>query len=825
MSTNQITVVLNVKDEASKVIKNLNLSVQQVTGSIQSLDSAGSSSFNRLKGSITGAIVQAELLRKTFDLVRASANGVWSQIKAGTDIQKQTLGTIGTYMSITGQNYQQATEFVRNFRKEMSLAAAALPGETADYTSIGQKLIPILSPLYMGPNGLNKAGLSSSLDSVTVNAGFLAQQFGDDADTVRKGISRFISGDSYKSLMTRNQFFADNQQVLDKAYTIAKSQGVNLNNRSTSQLTRFNILQEALGQSVPEEIKKRSQDTVDGLVQGFISNLFDPDSGIFGINRAVGKDGKTVFDSFGKAVKAFLGNDGLLNKLGLVLFRVGINADNIMSNIRNGFENLAKWADSVKSYVSQFTSASSDPDKKWNDPVKDVDFKAIAKKISDGIFNWVMGVADQFGNVKNTKGYQIANDAISGILQSLDNVDFNRLFSDIGAGSAAIVNLAAKGDLVGIVGKIIAGLFSGLGSFLSNLSPQAYATIFALFGISKTIGLAGAGIGLAKKTIGNKITESIASFGSDAIAEIFGNKVASTAAKTPLSAMLSGGAKEATKDSFGTILGRGLNSFFGKVSTMVAGAAKLPSAAIAALTAGANWFYIKVSGFVSGVGNAIKVAAVAGAEMAASALAFFGEVAGALALPVPLLIAAVVAAVGFLIYEIVQHREQIWGFIVNVFDHIKDFFSAVWDKIKAAAGWFSDLLMPQKPGEHHAEHKIQYSQPSSLRYGTAYTPNHAGGFIPVGSLLAAAAREAKNMPSDAELVLANSSEAILNRAQQAALARSVSGGGGGHVSFTVQQLIIQSDAQDPVATAKKVIAELERQVHEMKRSNLTALVV
>jgi hypothetical protein len=73
--------------------------------------------------------------------------------------------------------------------------------------------------------------------------------------------------------------------------------------------------------------------------------------------------------------------------------------------------------------------------------------------------------------------------------------------------------------------------------------------------------------------------------------------------------------------------------------------------------------------------------------------------------------------------------------------------------------------------------------PGGANAAGGYIPNYASGNV--GSILSAAVRESAAMPSGASLVMANSTEAILNRGQQASLATALSNRGGSIVNSAI----------------------------------------
>jgi hypothetical protein len=91
--------------------------------------------------------------------------------------------------------------------------------------------------------------------------------------------------------------------------------------------------------------------------------------------------------------------------------------------------------------------------------------------------------------------------------------------------------------------------------------------------------------------------------------------------------------------------------------------------------------------------------------------------------------------------------------------------------------------------------------------------NKASGLDQMG-LFGAIARERSAMPSGSNLVLANDSEAIFNRQQQAGLLSAIAGGRGG---LSIGSLTVNAGTtSDPKQLAKAVMQEIS---HEWQRFN------
>ncbi|MBE9178670.1 phage tail tape measure protein [Oculatella sp. LEGE 06141] len=95
--------------------------------------------------------------------------------------------------------------------------------------------------------------------------------------------------------------------------------------------------------------------------------------------------------------------------------------------------------------------------------------------------------------------------------------------------------------------------------------------------------------------------------------------------------------------------------------------------------------------------------------------------------------------------------------------------------------------------------------------------NAAGGSL--GSLLGAAIAETRRMPSGSRLVVANSSEAILNQGQQRAVAASMGGRGGG--TFAPQINLYQQPGENMDSLLDRLMARMDEQYQAYEAGFLT----
>jgi hypothetical protein len=156
----------------------------------------------------------------------------------------------------------------------------------------------------------------------------------------------------------------------------------------------------------------------------------------------------------------------------------------------------------------------------------------------------------------------------------------------------------------------------------------------------------------------------------------------------------------------------------------------------------------------------------------------------------------------------------IGGMIEGVINPIKALFDAISGAFNQARS-----MVPSFGGAASVGAGIGAAAAAAIKpkYG-GHIPNAAGG-LNVGGLIAAAIREGANMPSGAGLAVANTSEAILNRGQQAALGNSLANRGG--AGLQVGTMNIYSQATDAAGIADDVMRAIADKWAQFQQSKLS----
>lgn len=317
-----------------------------------------SSKVEELLGNINQSVKEAGLLSAAFGAVSNGVGNAVNAIRSGVDesaaLQLSNLTTASGFAAQTGMTFDKAGEFIDDMNLKLSITAAALPGATSDYTSLGRSIIDNVIPAFKSANGeINFDGLKTEMLSITESFGALAAGAGIDTANAGQGISKLLSGASTSALM-ENAFFAASPALMTFFDDKLKELGVE-SFKDIDIKQRVAIIKEAGLKHITAEFKDAATKSVTGLNEGFKSALFDPLSGIFGMSKDLDKIKKgqqTAFNAYGEALAEVIGPGGLFFQIGDTLKAAGIELADPMVVLKSGFDTLTVGLKKVNTFLT-----------------------------------------------------------------------------------------------------------------------------------------------------------------------------------------------------------------------------------------------------------------------------------------------------------------------------------------------------------------------------------------------------------------------------------------------------------------------------------------
>ncbi|MFN6498604.1 MAG: hypothetical protein RMX65_016595 [Nostoc sp. DedQUE01] len=272
--------------------------------------------------------------------VMAALNAVTTGVQniigsVGQAARTQTLGLAeaGDLAGRLGVSFAKAKDIVQATRGEIVKLAAALPGETEDFTTIGASI----SSSIAGISGGDAKKYKERLLGLTEGYGVLGAIRGADATMGGSTLNKLLTGGSNLAEAFNVELFARNPVLKEEIMKGFRELGRGRDWKELDTETRFTILDAARKKAITQETLASFDGTVESMTQLIKTNLFNPDVGIFGMLKKIGTMGnRSGLD----AVQGLMQTLGSLGKATLPFVNsLGLNADSFMS----GFIGVVDW--------------------------------------------------------------------------------------------------------------------------------------------------------------------------------------------------------------------------------------------------------------------------------------------------------------------------------------------------------------------------------------------------------------------------------------------------------------------------------------------------
>lgn len=689
----------------------------------------------KLSDAIAWGMGKAEL---AIGSAQSAVGFLQNAFQESTKLQLDNTATAASFAALTNRSYDEASNFVNHLNDSLSVAAAALPGTTQGYKDLAQAIQAKIIPAFEDASGaIDFKGLDSGLQDITKSFGVLSAQYGVNTQEASGLINKFIEG------IGGVEGLAQTSLGIKSPVVSMLKQEIQQTGKSMEALTqqeRFQILKAVGNRLVTPDVIKRTTGTVSGLVESFKTQLFDATSGTFGLMRNLAPEGEvrtSAFDSINEAINRIIGDQGFVVKVGELLSALGIKLLDPMVVLKSGVDAFSGAIQAVNDTLS---------------------YAVTYTKSGEG------SLGDFIGTLPANLGFDQIGDKIKagasyvmGLVQNFNLSEVNAGIEDFFKSLPKLVN--------GIIHLVTDTLTKpSTGESLSggmNFGTQLGITLGILAGNAINFLIYGIDWGAVFVSIGNV---AIAAIG--VAAGLIGGFVVSG------------------------------------ISTLAKGLIEATPSILL------NFAYLELT-FFSAVGEWFESASSATAKVGASAI---GAVVGLVTTKWAEFTDSVVSQFNAII-------EQLRQFFTSAFAPFKNAIDAAQNSVASVTSTFSGIVSkPMEAISSVGSSVLNAINPSPSAAGTTTTspstspvptvtisePSAAhmfGGNIPhaADGLLGAAIAESRNMPSGAQLVVANDSEYILSpRGDAGVTNRGVSIGN-----------INIYGVNDAVAIADSVIAEIE----------------
>ena len=287
-------------------------------------------------------------------------SGAVRSFNEAADISLSNIGTAGDMAKLTGMSFADAQKDIAKFTKEMSIAAADLPGDTAGFVGLGVGISDNLVPAFKDLNGqFDAAGFEKYRASLAQAGAMRADFSGISTADSSLAISKMLGGASTAELKSL-KFFEANPAVLGFIETALEEKGQDIKDLSKIELVK--LADSALG--VSDEVIEAARNSTKGIMAGFKSGLLDPNTGMFGIMKDLDTDlegNQSAYSSIERVVKKIFGSEGLIPTAAQIFTNItGIDSDSPMQTFADGIGKVGGWIDKASKFLGGIAGMTDD---------------------------------------------------------------------------------------------------------------------------------------------------------------------------------------------------------------------------------------------------------------------------------------------------------------------------------------------------------------------------------------------------------------------------------------------------------------------------------
>lgn len=333
-----------------------------------------------------------------FTLAGTGFDFLKGKLDEAASIQTTMLNTSAAIANELGLTLAQSGELAEKSISSLSEAAAALPGETADYAAIYRQLASQIAK--NNPN--DTEAFDKQATQMSTKLGVLAATSGMDATEVGRQSSRFLSG-TVSIGEFRNLQLGENPLVMNALIEEMTKLGKSVDEWSVISLKeRVSIFEKVLEKAVPKELTDSFEGTVESLFAGWDTLLFDPTTGILGVLRRVeSQGGRNLLEAFQGILQTF--------------DRIRVSVTDLMSSV-------GLTIDPMDALISAFDWVNV----QLNNIQDVIEGNAGTESIIQNLKNMGNGLADWL-----LKGVDFALDFLDNLSKNISGDDIGKIISQI----------------------------------------------------------------------------------------------------------------------------------------------------------------------------------------------------------------------------------------------------------------------------------------------------------------------------------------------------------------------------------------------------------
>lgn len=225
---------------------------------------------------------------------------------------------------------EDSQAFYQEVNNSLAELAAKLPGTTRQYVQINKALQDNLLPFFKDAQTgvINTEKYKETLIQQSAKLGVLQDASGTSVGQASEFYSRLLAGASAAQLR-QLEFGMKNVTLMSSLENELKKRRVN-NLAELSQAERLSAITEVLAKAVPEDALQRLSSTADAFKQSFLTQIVDPDVGIFGFTRQLklGDINSSLYGQLTAAEKTLYNDeDGLYGSIKKLISAFGVTRE------------------------------------------------------------------------------------------------------------------------------------------------------------------------------------------------------------------------------------------------------------------------------------------------------------------------------------------------------------------------------------------------------------------------------------------------------------------------------------------------------------------
>ncbi len=484
MATSQIlSLVISAIDRASGILG-------KVQGGLRGLGNAAEQSrgsSESLSNAIAFGMAKAEI---ALSLVNQGYAKLQGMVGESAKLQLENMSAAQTFAAVAGKSYEEGSEFIDRMNTSLAKSAAALPGATKDYTTLGRTIQDNLIDAFKGADGkLNDMkGFEGALIGISESYGVLSAASNVPIGNTALGLTKALGGASVAELR-QIQAFEQNPALLNEIEKRLQKVGAKTL-KDLDAKARVALIKEVGEKFVDGDFKKRAAQTFDGLWQSFMSTLFDPMTGLFGLSRDLddkAKGTQSAFTSLNTLLNSLIGGGGLMEQVSGILQSLGLTADP-MRMLRDGIDRINQLVVFVNGFLGGIRVGLGEGYGDFGELLTSK-LRLVRADILTYFSNFFAFDVNSFGAIAQNLGYQLSRALNEGIA-FLNGIDYGAVLSNVGTTIAQSINILFAGlfgflagldygAIAGLASNLAGGLFKGLSAFLMNLDWKVYAGLAA----------------------------------------------------------------------------------------------------------------------------------------------------------------------------------------------------------------------------------------------------------------------------------------------------------------------------------------------------------